>query len=133
MFPATETLRDDPSSPHVEKVPLRPGLLLHLHRPHEPTQTSLTRLVAVQLGDEEGVKEVLVVCLIVVEVSVVILTGLVVGHRIVRSDEAALQIFLTVSYGQGELSSDDWERTPADVLLYPAGFLKVSLPAGGVS
>ena len=62
--------------------------------------TSLPSLVAVQLGDEEGVKEVLVVCLIVVEVSVVILTGLVVGHRIVRSDEAALQIFLTVSHGQ---------------------------------
>ena len=61
--------------------------------------TSLSRLITIQLGDEEGVKEVLVVSLIVVKVPVVILTSFIVGDRIVGCGEAALEIFLTISDG----------------------------------
>ena len=73
------------------------------------------------------------VSLIVVKVPVVILTSFIVGDRIVGCGEAALEIFLTISDGQRELSSDYWQRTLADILLYPARLLKVGLPAGGVS
>ena len=71
--------------------------------------------------------------LVVVKVSIVVLAGLIVGDGVVRSDEAALEVLLTVSDGQGELSCYDWQRTLPNVLLYPTGLLQVGLPSCWVS
>ena len=61
MISATQTGGDDPTTPHVEEVPLGAGLSLHLHRPHEPAHAPRPGLVAVNLRDEIFLQEVLVV------------------------------------------------------------------------
>ena len=68
---AAQTGGDDATSPHVEEIPLRPRLPLHLHRPHEPAHTPGPGLVAVNLRNEIFLQEVLVVNGVVGEVSVV--------------------------------------------------------------
>ena len=72
MVSVTEASRDDAVSPHIEEVPLRSRLSLHLHRPHEPTHTHWTSLVTVDLRYEVIFQEVLVVGGVVIEVPVVV-------------------------------------------------------------
>ena len=72
MVSVAEASRDDAVSPHVEEVPLRPRLSLHLHRPHEPPHPHRTGLVTVDLRYEVVLQEVLVVHRVVIEVSVVV-------------------------------------------------------------